>query len=1014
FSFRHIVTCGEDGRLRIWEAPDFDVITTHPIGEKVSALFVEKNVILFSNDTNGIAVISFPELEPEGYLSFLAAPVTRISANRAGTILCAASCDFTIRIINRKEKTYKELKHEAPVLCVDVDPQGKFLLSSSCDGSVCVWNLTTYEKVKSWNGILPKNNSVENSKILGHVAWETVTGKFVVIPRGKEIEIYSRDNWILLHTLKDDRIDADLSVCAASSNGIYVSAGSVNGIVIVWDVCTQKCVNFIQNDKRGAIAGFSWNPQCKEEMAYCDYDGQLHVRYIKSKDNTDNVFSTELPDDVMASFNEPFGDDSDDENTFSISQIKAETVGLNTDDDNTSEFPKQIEPITNGFKTKALLGDDENDIDNFSTVSEFGPSKSSNRNFAHSFQGAFQPGSTPTHLSHRFMAWNIFGFIINHNTEEENSLDIEFHDSTTYHSMHLNNHSNYVLAALTEEAVVFANESEEDRPSMLMCMHFKSWDSNNEWTVNMPSKENIHAVAAGDGWVAVATSQRQLRMFTIGGVQLDTISLPGPVVSMNGHHEYLIVAYHLGAGLPGEQCLATLLLTVLTRKILFSNVSLSLSPQSTLMWIGFSEYGAPACVDSEGIVTVLRQNVGNVWMQVCNTRAGVKGKSDHFFVVALSELQKSVWGLPCKGSKYPPTLPRPIMTPVPLQLPLCELNTEKGQLEESLWHQKLVNDTLIHMEHDNTEHERQKTDGDKALQATLMKAFALACNSDRGYRAVEICELMPTSYAVQLAIKYATAQNHLQLAHRLNEIAYEKSREEINAARNDVKSPVGQIDETDDEFADDSAEEVGTWKKDVQNQTVAKTTAKTPIAVKSNIPVKVKGKQQVEPSSNISDDDSSENEQIEQSPNSPDVNVTRIPQAVPSSNDRNKNPFKKNSNPPKKLIESGKGAGVFDTFTNITSKQKEKNAKKLNPATSKATRQRGNTTKTTFKSWFQTNEEEMRAEYPHLSDKDLKKCAMDKFKETNDKEKQVFIILIMEKNVTIHIILLPSRNLTIQ
>lgn len=37
----------------------------------------------------------------------------------------------------------------------------------------------------------------------------------------------------------------------------------------------------------------------------------------------------------------------------------------------------------------------------------------------------------------------------------------------------------------------------------------------------------------------------------------------------------------------------------------------------------------------------------------------------------------------CKGAKYPPTLPRPNVNILPFQLPLCELTTEKGQMEVS-------------------------------------------------------------------------------------------------------------------------------------------------------------------------------------------------------------------------------------------------------------------------------------------------------------------------------------------
>lgn len=83
--------------------------------------------------------------------------------------------------------------------------------------------------------------------------------------------------------------------------------------------------------------------------------------------------------------------------------------------------------------------------------------------------------------------------------------------------------------------------------SKLHCIHFNSWDSNKEWTVDMLPDEEIEALCLGQGWAACASSTRLLRLFTIGGVQKEIFSLPGPVVSMAGHGEQLLVVFHKGA-----------------------------------------------------------------------------------------------------------------------------------------------------------------------------------------------------------------------------------------------------------------------------------------------------------------------------------------------------------------------------------------------------------------------------------------------------------------------------------
>ena len=45
-----------------------------------------------------------------------------------------------------------------------------------------------------------------------------------------------------------------------------------------------------------------------------------------------------------------------------------------------------------------------------------------------------------------------------------------------------------------------------------------------------------------------------------------------------------------------------------------------------------------------------------------------KGKSDHYFVLGVSEKYQNIRCVLCKGSYYPPTTPRPAVTEIPLQV----------------------------------------------------------------------------------------------------------------------------------------------------------------------------------------------------------------------------------------------------------------------------------------------------------------------------------------------------------
>ena len=93
-------------------------------------------------------------------------------------------------------------------------------------------------------------------------------------------------------------------------------------------------------------------------------------------------------------------------------------------------------------------------------------------------------------------------------------------------------------------------------------------------------------MAVGSSFAAVATDKRFLRIFTIGGVQGDILSLPGSVVCMSGHKNQLMVVFHINNPLPGEQALAVKLLDLKHNQEINAEERALLSEKSTLAWLG--------------------------------------------------------------------------------------------------------------------------------------------------------------------------------------------------------------------------------------------------------------------------------------------------------------------------------------------------------------------------------------------------------------------------------------------
>ncbi|XP_015685957.1 WD repeat and HMG-box DNA-binding protein 1-like, partial [Protobothrops mucrosquamatus] len=611
--------------------------------------------------------------------------------------------------------------------------------SASCDGSVRVWKISEQNCEISWP-LLQKCNDVINAKSLCRLSWQPKIGKLLAIPVEKIIKVYRRETWDHELDLSDNFITQPLNIVAWSPCGQYLAAGSIGGYIVIWKVETQECLERVKHDKGYTVCGLAWHPK-GGQLAYTDTEGNLgllenvcdierkksiHKAPNASSKSYDDLFDEDAKEDFL---NRDFSEDDwgskaatndEDEDDFKIMSGRPRNRGAIIEDDENSLDTGLLKANSDLDKE-----DEEDDLDNFVPVQ---PLPSDQRPLYSGplptpRQKPFQSGSTPTHLTHRFMVNFRFKF-------------------------------------------------------KLHCIHFNSWDPNKEWTVDMLQDEDIEAVCLGQGWAACATSSLLLRVFTIGGVQKEIFSFPGPVVSMAGHGEQLLVVFHKGTGFEGDQCLGIQLLELGKKKRqILHGESLPLSRKSYLAWIGFSAEGTPCFVDSEGIVRMLNRKHGNIWTPVCNTREHCKGKSDHYWIVGIHENPQQLRCILCKGARFPATLPRPAIIVLPFKLPFCQTATDKGQMEEQFWRSVLFHNYVDYLSQNGYEYDESvKGQAVQEQQNLLMKMFALSCTLEREFRCMELAELM-TQNATSLAIKYASRSRRLILAQKLSEFAAEKVSE---------------------------------------------------------------------------------------------------------------------------------------------------------------------------------------------------------------------------------------------
>lgn len=160
------------------------------------------------------------------------------------------------------------------------------------------------------------------------------------------------------------------------------------------------------------------------------------------------------------------------------------------------------------------------------------------------------------------MVWNSVGLITQFSKDEDDSIDIEFHNASHHHTIHMKNQLGYTMADMSREAVVLASpgpidDSQADDVneviaqsvtsiSKLTCIMLSSLDSaaSKEWQIDMPKKEHIRCVCVSRLLIACATSRKFLRVFHLSGVQRELICLNGQPISVSAYDQKIFVCYN--------------------------------------------------------------------------------------------------------------------------------------------------------------------------------------------------------------------------------------------------------------------------------------------------------------------------------------------------------------------------------------------------------------------------------------------------------------------------------------
>ncbi|ORX33707.1 WD40 repeat-like protein [Piromyces finnis] len=707
-------------------------------------------------------------------------------------------------------------------------------ISIDSNGLIKIWDISKSEPSVVDNN--PTVTSIFSKEYKSVILFGILTKKHFALPgNNNDILVLSGKDWSLLYKFESKALKPITSL-AWSANSWYMAGIDCDSNILIWRTQDKK---LLANTLFQPIK-LSWNPK-DNDLAFVDDGGNLNI-WSGCKQYLDNLKSeTNFPVNI--------NDEETEVENVSENIIKDNKNDMNylfnlfgdieaEEDTNIKESPKpendiqMVEADPNQNKETIDVEDsysEDEGIDDFSVVMmrpiSMKKFRSKHKHKAVRFeteeykqpyslvdpQEAFQPGSTPLLKSNgggsnkKYLAFNMLGSVSSVRHDEEiSTIHVEYHDRSILRPYSFTDHRNYSMASLCEHgAYTFFKPVE-------------TWATESDWYLEMNDDENIKVVALTNKGVVAATDKKYIRFFTFSGFQKQILSIKGKIVSMSGNslNNQLFIVYHNGNVFDGDQSLEYMLYDSDNYKVIKKD-ELPISQNSTLEWIGFTEYGIPATYDSEGVGRILVKHLDYQWIPVIDTSFLNKNKDGDsiakqfndttYWAVGMTE--KHLLCVILKGSDHYLQFQKPIVSEINLKVPLLQLDTQDGMIEERIYRTNLFmninrnqNNDIINDDVEDSKYAKEDLELDKLLLTLIMNA----CKVGNIQRALDLTSTLRLIASVEKAVLIAVRYHLSSLAERMQliqeaKLTKQKERELNKNKRKRMLSNKYINDQSDDE-----------------------------------------------------------------------------------------------------------------------------------------------------------------------------------------------------------------------
>ncbi|KAF9129281.1 hypothetical protein BGW39_004292 [Mortierella sp. 14UC] len=770
---RYIANCKqEEFRVRIQSSDPQNLYTEKVDFDEELVCLYATNQFLFGGTISGtVKHYDMKRREYMGAITRVDLAIRCMAVSNNGRLLAIGTEGPDIKIIDMDdiEQCWSLKGHKKAINCMAFDPLGTFLLSSSCDGNVIVWDVKAREKKPS-EVIKVSEPTITTPLKSIPVTWHT-SGEFFVLGKGKDIVAYHRHTWKKSFTYRSGSTATPLSV-QYSENGKFLLARTDENNIWVWQYKEKEgyCSEYTHTRE---VVGVSWKLG-ENLVKFIDSAGSLETWKNVVDPEKGSPFGQPKPDPLEGLFDDAVIEDH---------AMQDEEMALEEVSDNESLSNFVVDDENNDYTKEST-----SDAPTEKRATAHGVTFSSAANGRYAMQPAktlhprFQPGSTTPVAQKRYLAFNLQGLITSVEHEGHCTVMVEFHDKVTSRGFRFTDTSRFSLAYLGINGAIFAAPSYGEIRSTVFYKTHDSSLSKSEWQIDMPPGEDVTAIALTVDAAIVGTSRGYIRTFSQSGVQTGIFSV-GSIVAVAGLQDLAIIIYHQGEPFEGSQNLGYVMYNVGTNQRI-QRGTLPVSDDTTVTWLGFSEHGVPAFYDDSGVVHILnhyRRIDQGQWVPILDTNFLESNSDDPtptYWPVGLTD--DALTCIKCRNGETEPSLPKPFVTELPLKMPALYQDTPTGEAEEAWLRQKILlglskdEKLASSLDRPSVSIDRREIEMDK-LVLTMIR---YACQAGLAQKSLDLSAMFCRSRSVDGAVKVAHHFKLGQLTERLQKLGELMARAE--------------------------------------------------------------------------------------------------------------------------------------------------------------------------------------------------------------------------------------------